>query len=534
MFPIAHWRLLWLFALVSVLFSATVGAAPVSAQTGTAGCTPLDIVVLIDQSNSQTTITDPTGQRVAAVRSLISALYAEAAYTCPGTLYRLGVIGFGSTAEALVSFAAPEGQIQVAAGEPYADWAARRDAASARVVPQMLRNAALRPPLEMADAMLATPAPADDSSRRQRLVILLTDGPPCPDAAVERFVPGIGDRPCSSVQWIVHSLTGNEPLLFDYVGANAAAGGFEFDYGLLDYLRGSQALSGSTEFHVVYFTPAMQLDSVSSLVEDAWQRVTSAQNGQYFSPRRINGDLAQLPVILDTLVGPYLSPRRELVLFSPSDAGCTGQFVIEPLIDSAALVTLTRTGAGLLPQIVPPPGVDASAAMQVLADANQEATQRVRLDNAPPGVWSVTAPGDCEALDVQVARYPLTPLWVAPEAITINPEAPYFSGAENAHVTVTLTNSFGSPVAVPPGLTLSGCGAFTSTSPMAQALLQQAGCFGFFAGEAGEFRSFYALPAPAAASYFVVLTLAVPSVDPVQAGQLLEVFRLELTYFAAG
>jgi len=516
-----------------VLCLIMLRAAPGAAQDDAAGCIPIDLIVLLDQSNSMEILSDPTGTRITAVHTLIAALYDDAAYRCAGLLHRIGVIAFGSDAEPLIAFSDPAGQIRVTPDEPRAGWRARRDAAIARVIVENRRNAGLRAAIELADAMLLTPTPdpaTDDAVMRQRLVILLTDGPPCPDIAVERALPEIQGGLCASTSWVLHYLRADQPFLNDYVGGNASAGGFEFEYGLNDYFLGSAALLGTTQFHVVYFTPQRQLSFVPPLLDEAWADITSRRRGLYFSPARIDGDLDQLAIVLDTIVSPLLNPARELVLFSPDVAGCTGSFVVQPYLDSAMLVTLRRGADGALPRLIPPNPVN-PLGVHLLAEGALPDARRYLLDNAPPGVWTIAASDtDCELIDAQVARYPLEIVIESPESVTINRQSPYYAIDESAYVGVTFTNAFGSPMRVRADHPIAGCASFNATLPSAQTAIAALPCFTLRTVSDGVLRSDAGLPAPGAADYFYRYESTFTSVDPRDAGASLPLVVIDRSY----
>jgi len=493
-----------------------------------------------------TRLSDPQGRRVQAVKELIAMLYDEAAYACIGTLYRMGVISFGSTAEITIDFSQPEGQILVNKGDSRAAWTTRRDAAMERVQPEMRNNAGLRTAIDLADAMLSTPVPDvyAGSSARQAVVILLTDGPPCPDIAIERVLPGIGGNLCQNVNWILHYLNGNQPIFNGYVGENARTGGFEFPYGLRDYFFDTQMLLGNTQFHIVYFTAVQQINAVSILVEEAWSEIASRRRGRYISPRQINGDLNQLGVILDALVSPFLNPRRELILFSPSGSECIGTFVVEPYQDSALLLSLRRSTSGSFPIIEAPShnplriwgeGIPFGFAPYLHVDDTLPELRTIRLDNAPPGVWTVRAVGaDCERLDMQIARFPLKIDRLTPMRVTIQADYPYATNDDSARLQIIMTNAFGTLVRFWSDIhPIGGCGVFSTTQPAAQSILDSLPCFRLINHQPGILYSESALPAPGVLNYAFSMQITVESVDPAARTPIV-LFTIEHTYSGEG
>ncbi len=504
-------------------FSALAQSAPQDQ------CIPLDIVILLGQSSSMLTV-DPNGLRVEAVRTLIDMLYDQAAYRCPGVLYRIGVLGFGDDAHVLIGFDMPEGQIRVGANEPQHTWAAQREASSALVVPEALHNSSYRAALEAANTMLATPAGDGSDQNRRRVITLLLDGTPCTRAAFTLQLPVLGGvSACSSPQWIEQYLLGNVTLLNRYTGANYPAGGFDFEYGLDNFLIASEALSGNTSFNVIFFTTRGRIGSFGSQIDGIWSELTASHNGTYFSPAQIGGDLRQIAISLDQIVAPYLTPARVLVLFRPDGTDrCTGTFVLEPYLSSATLVTALNNADGTPAELLDPHGESVTPTLETRIN------RQYTLNNPLPGAWSVHTTGNCETADATYEALPVHVV-VLPAVIedtTVVSELPYYKQGSSATINLFMMNAFGGLIVTNPDYPLDICGTFTTTSPAADSALKALGCFGMKNYFNVLWRADTPLPAPVRGSYLLIIEGTVSSADPANSGTPIQVFEIEKTYTA--
>lgn len=91
-------RLIYCLGL-SLLLGALLpaAAAPAAAQTTDSACHPLDVVVLIDQSDSMRQVNDQNGKRFDAAQTIVDYLGNHAVWLCrdQDVTHRVAVIGFG-------------------------------------------------------------------------------------------------------------------------------------------------------------------------------------------------------------------------------------------------------------------------------------------------------------------------------------------------------------------------------------------------------------------------------------------------------
>lgn len=503
------------FVALCLYFVATL-PQPIEGQISFT-CIPLDVVFLIDQSDS-TRSTDPEGIRIKAVQAAIAALYDHAAYTCPSTLFRTAVIGFGTDATAYLDFSQLESHILIGS-DARGDWTAERDLALSRIVNETRGNSSYYDAMLIADAQLATPSGVDDDSLREQHVILLIDGPPCPTAAAQ--VDAAGQRLCASPQWLEHYLYGNVPQYIN-VGSYQTFG-FDFPYGLDAFLLSSQALGGTTHFDMIYFLPnSTEQSAIYGLFED----FVELRGGRFVSPVEIDGDYRQIAVILDSILSPYFGSNRSLIPFTPVGTGrCRGTFVLSPYLGSAALLTVLNPEDGGSPQLATPD----SSAPQVAFEPYTALYQQAVLLNVIPGTWTIDLQGDCDRADARIEILPIDVEITAPQAAPINTEEPYLS-TDETYVVVRLSTTFGTvkaPVAYP----LEICGRFITTSQRGVRILEELyaneGCFAF-AQEGAEWRSQTPLPAPATGTYVLQLEGRVPTW--VEGGETFRILVEEITY----
>jgi len=142
-------------------------------------CYPLDLVFLIDQSNSMMgnayqNANDTLGNRVNSATYALNWLAENHINLCPNAVHRMGVISFGST----VQVDLPLTQIQPKDKD---DWEAVRGLLMQNLQLRSMDNTdhalAFAEAKDMLDDPRNPPVPAGET--RKRAIILLTDGMPC-------------------------------------------------------------------------------------------------------------------------------------------------------------------------------------------------------------------------------------------------------------------------------------------------------------------------------------------------------------------
>lgn len=164
-----------------------------SSTPSTPECWPLDVVVLIDESNSMVEgqqANDPEGYRLEAAKAILNLLISERRGFCPEALHRFGVIAFtasyGDRDDGL-AIPVPMTDIDIPAAQDFKRETWSTGQSIQQAIDDLRENYPIRngtdPALAFAaaDAMLSAasnlPTPPGYQERRQ-VVILLTDGNP--------------------------------------------------------------------------------------------------------------------------------------------------------------------------------------------------------------------------------------------------------------------------------------------------------------------------------------------------------------------
>ena len=175
---------LMLLVLAFLLSVALATGIVCHAQEPTQECNGLDIVFLIDQSDSMN-YNDRNQIRSEAVRTAIDILGDNAVYFCPGTQHRIAVIGFGNAVPGRGSTKTYVASAVISATvDTLAEWNQQRETVIKASIP-------LTDSLGATDHLAALEAATDvlqawqleplGEGLRKSGVVLVTDGGPCPD-----------------------------------------------------------------------------------------------------------------------------------------------------------------------------------------------------------------------------------------------------------------------------------------------------------------------------------------------------------------
>lgn len=169
--------------LLLFFFGAFLDASVAFAETPTHKCNGLDAVFLVDQSSSMSA-NDLNSVRSNAVRTAIDILGDNAVYFCPGIQHRIAVIGFGnqSTEHGAVDPYLP-GTVISPTLEGLDSWNQLRDDVIKLSIPitDSLGGTDHLAAFREAAAILGTwKAQPLGEAPRKRMVVLVTDGGPCP------------------------------------------------------------------------------------------------------------------------------------------------------------------------------------------------------------------------------------------------------------------------------------------------------------------------------------------------------------------
>lgn len=183
-----------LFALLAVLLGLVVASQltsrPAMAQELGEGvtngtCQALDLVLIIDQSDSMSprnngTGSDPENLRIESAHEVIHQLGDNRLYSCPEVIHRIGVVSFGDGPQPNdgVEIDLPFTEIKPAPNEPLSNWQKERRELIRQVRAKKLGSTdfatafvAAKEMFNQLDSLGTTP--------RKRAVILIVDGGPC-------------------------------------------------------------------------------------------------------------------------------------------------------------------------------------------------------------------------------------------------------------------------------------------------------------------------------------------------------------------
>jgi len=525
------------FIVLATDLIAPIEAAPVTQNTIGTGisdsCTPLDTVVIIDQSNSMRT-NDPQALRIDAVGNLIDILYENAALRCPGVAHRIGVVGFGSEAEILLNF--EEGVIRVEDADD--DWATARNALKSRVASDELGLTAFLPAFVSAQALFDSVPPIESagSSSRARAILLVTDGEPCTAVASNNTLENSVGY-CQSPSYARHYFEANAG--FD--NNNYLEEGFETPTGLRNALNG--LVTASTSVNVLMFNNSR---STWQEVNEGWTRITGEHHGIYVAPddNRLRSP-RQIATILDDIISPLIGSVRNVIPVTEVDGQCVGPFYLEPYLSSTTILSATRPAdENLRVQIIDPngnriPSQDTTFNNMNIRYNSGDAIERYILLNPPPGEWRVIDPTgqDCEEVDAKYEAIEVNIDLTSAAPIVPNIVAPYTRDDGASTVRLSLTDSLGSPFSGIPNypLELSGRVQFlNNTRPEVQGQLDALDNIQFIPAQniPGVWES-SPLPAPVQGNYQLTITAQAAAVNPTNATGTNEIFETTLQYTTA-
>ncbi|GEM_PF-2242802 len=549
----------WITSLTfaCLLLIVTVPAVPTLAQDAPADdtaiaatCTPIDLIVILDQSNSMGT-TDPGGLRVDAVHSVIDILFSNAALNCRGTTHRVGVIGFGDSAQPLIDLDA--GSITIL--DPVSDWVSASDRLKSRVRTDALGNTSFHDALDLANRWFqsAPPPPrvmppdSPPEPPRQRVLLMVTDGAPCTAIAGTLDIPELGNtEPCQNPDWIAHYLLGSNPQLSRYNGTDYRDAGFDFSDGLSAYLDASETLN-STSINVLLFTRRGQEQFVQPTTNAAWESITSAHDGSYFPPTAITGELSQneftrLVSILTGIISPRIGSERESVTMEQIGGECVGSFVLEPYSSSTTIIASTRpfeNGEYEKVTLIQPDGTelpptnDTRGGSQIRYGETR-LVQSYTISDPLIGTWKIVDPTGVCAVEVTIEKITVlvTPPILEPIAPVI--AAPYYQEPRDSNpnfITLTVRDSFNAVFNQIDGypLTITGTIAVDARNPSAVVPDLAPMTFTFQGG--GVWRSDDPAPVPVGGVYTV--TLRGTTNSAITDGTPVEVFSQTMTYQTA-
>ena len=505
---------------VMLLVSALHIERSTQAQTrGIEGCVPLNLVLIIDQSDSMIS-TDSGKRRLDAARETVRRLFQNSGLNCPNTTSRIAIIEFGNKAQLIFDWE----EVSVPDINDRS-WERQASALEAKLQSKQLGDTNFSDAFQMA-ADLFQKLPDDGS---QRAIILVTDGLPC--TADRRGATSH----CANPQYVNHYFNGTslqtpdewikEPLNHGLVPGGLIAQ-IERDFPARLY-----------RMSVLYFdslgAPAGQ---ARNFANEAWRRLTSARSGKYIPPEALN--------TRENIVSELYNIMSDLLNVKVLQVKCDTPVYIEPYTSATTIFTAIGPQRFLNIRITGPNGLSitdgrASAEIDFEAQTNLDSVARYIIRNPTPGEWRVQGASDeaCsniqisyEAINVRATRLTVTP---RDDRVLVNVISPYSTPSEDGYIEIELRDSYGNLFREISGHPLEiTARAVAAPSLEAKAKLDALPPLSFTPVRQGVWRS-EKLPAPeripeGGQPYQLLIEARVKSVRP--GGEFNRVFSLETEY----
>lgn len=483
------------FTLYIVLFAIVFLAQSVQAQSTNVSrsCEPIDLVILIDQSDSMAQ-SDRNNYRIDAVHALIDKLFYHSALGCRNIEHQIAVIGFGRDTNFLV----PLQRIQLSATD--ANWIQASEQIKSQIVVQSLGYTTVDLAFNDAIEILQqTPAISAEAPRKQS-IILITDGEPCRDMTPLDL--------CRQVGYINH---------YFYANQNVPHSNFyAYPEGFVAALDRLIPPPTSPQIDVLMF----QQFYPQSDTEQAWTEITNKRGGQFYPPEEFSQNLAQISQTTDAIVAQLLGIDVNTVV-------CNEPFIVEPY-SANLIISSIRPDPDIRIQVVAPRESIISSNENNYIDLST--VERYIIARPEPGPWRIQG-NNCEAVQ---ATYELitvdAELQSAPEQIQANAITPYTVNNPDNYVTLQLLENGITPFSILDDYPLSICGRITPVT--ATDMIGGDTCLDFETTnlELGLYRSMIPLPAPAQGTYNLNITGTFQSLGYEQTGDNITLFELQHNY----
>lgn len=294
-------------------------------------CKGLDVVFLIDESASME-YNDKHALRSSAVKTAIDMLGDNAMYYCPGVHHRISVIGFGNASKSHKATRTYIGSIVISPTiKGLAAWKKYRDEV---IKPRIPVTDSLGGTDHLAALKAATRIigwwkahPIGDEPR-ERAIILITDGGPCPYVTEDEH----GATKC---EWREYK---------DRMGYLRAMRELADPVGDTLPWRGEDN-PDSVSIWMIAFSDSSPTSGYNYMKDqrllDTWRYIAEKHGGQvYFLPRRANADLANTE--LSSVVFNVLNP---LLGSSLKTWPCDKPVWVQPYMNNIAIVHILKHGA---------------------------------------------------------------------------------------------------------------------------------------------------------------------------------------------
>lgn len=319
------------WAIVLLALSATVAAAaaaprPQVLPTEDTTCHAVDVVVLVDQSDSMRQVNDQNGERFQAAQTIAEQLANHSLWLCrdQNIKHRISVIGFGDDpAQTHGSgvdnpytddVAAYIDNLVVPQTDDFRKWeeelTTNIQAALATVAGDQLGATDHYAALLAARDQLAgwRAAPLGDQTRRQA-VIIITDGEPC------LFARGCGTVPIYNINpdmAALEELTAPLDATFPWLGAD-----------------------NPESVHISLIALSQRSGSLQDSFFNGWRRITQSHGGDVFNANALNTNLNIIAAdIINPVGGSGMVP-----------VPCNEAIWVYPYTDNLAIIYAAGTGA---------------------------------------------------------------------------------------------------------------------------------------------------------------------------------------------
>lgn len=502
------------FLIVSTSLQATyaeVEAPPPTvsrAQADNSGpCIPVDMVMMIDQSASNTN-TDPRNLRVDVAKAVVDQLFVHAAINCEGIVtHRLAIVGFNDQ----VSLLLPPTEIFVpdATDNSWLDQQTEiRNSLQSDASGQTNIAAAILLSENSAVNILERLPSLGDEVIREQFVLLITDGYPCTNAAADGDLGGTDY--CASPRWIEHYFYANNGRI--YVN-DPSVYYFDLDNGLVAAI--AEEVPNDTRVSVISFTNDTPVEAVSQ----AWTEIAESRTGEYVELSVGDG--------YSQVTDATTSILRDVLKTTGTNITCNEVVTIDPY-SSTTIVSAIRPNVGTNVIIIQPNGEEITPATVAgnpnrIEYAQLETYERYIIADPIPGLWSIRSNDEalCDQISAEFSTVAFEASIALPdtEAIVVERDAPYYQNTSQALVELRVIDKrFGVALVEREGYPLLVCGTITGpVNRRADGIVPQTypadGCIDFEYRSPGLWVATEPLPAPYQGSYELEIDIKTDSFD---------------------
>lgn len=422
------------FVWLGILLVIGLARTPiVFAQISNSTCRGVDLIVLVDQSDSMK-YNDPENLRTFAIRLMVESLGNDILYDCPGITHRFSVIGFGAASPSSLATVEISNTEIAPTLVQFSQWKANREKIK-NEIPESFSTipngtdylAAFQAAKGQLDRWSAA-KPADQD--RLRSVILIADGGACINIANGTCFAAGG----SQSQYLANLETFLDPqgVNFPWRGNTNAQSVFIWFIGLND-------IKNPQRFYLA--DPA---------VSSVWDRIISEHGGSILAldsgldANDLNRDISRgIANIADQITGSDTKPTT-----------CKEPFYVQPYLERV-IIRILKIGSDPSVELedVKVAVVYDGPKEEVKLEGGQVTENKMRIADyiadgpnelyviasPPPGSYhiEVTGADECRDLDVGYQEFPLRGEIIEPHSAAVLPqfdESPYYDRNEEYHM----------------------------------------------------------------------------------------------------